>query len=224
MGESSQGTDRSGRDGSGVVSLWKQTLAGLIDVYDRRRGALPSFYARLFLFFVILNIVCYWLALLTAFPEYLHGRQGYHYFKIQFPVGLLGALFDSLSFFITVHIVRRAIASRGSLQYVAHLSIDGVIAVLATFWVLFVFIVSGWIVHALTPGLPAYGEEALDNRQVRYGDLLLDALMHPFDNIRNIYFGAIMGVSASLPTCLHVGLFVKSGFLALTSRDDVTTT
>lgn len=100
MGESSQGTDRSGRDGSGVVSLWKQTLAGLIDVYDRRRGALPSFYARLFLFFVILNIVCYWLALLTAFPEYLHGRQGYHYFKIQFPVGLLGALFDSLSFLL----------------------------------------------------------------------------------------------------------------------------
>ena len=201
-----------------VIDPWssfgKRPLAGLLDVYDRRRGALPSFYSKLFLFFIVLNIFCYWLALLTAFPEYLHGRQGLHYFRIQFPVGVLGALFDSLSFFITIHIVRRAIASRGSLQYVAHLSIDGLIAVLATFWVLFVFIISGWIVHALTPGMPVYGEEALDNRQVRYSDLLLDALMNPFANIRNIYFGVIMGVSASLPTCLHVGLFFRSGFRA----------
>lgn len=57
-----------------------------------------------------------------------------------------------------------------------------------------------------------YGEEALDTRQIRYSDLLIIALLNPFDNLRNIYFGVIMGVSASLPTCLHVGLFLRCAY------------
>ena len=201
-----------------TIALWKDALSRLLHFYETRRGNLSSFYPRLFLFFICLNILCYWAAMLTAFPEYLHGRQGLHYFWIQFPVGFLGALFDSLSFFVTVYIVRRALRSRGSLEYIAHLSLDLAIAVLATFWVLFVFTLSGWLIHMLTPGPPVYGEEAFDMRQNRYGDLLIDALLNPFGNIRNIYFGFIMGVSASLPTCVHLAMFLRSSFRALTAR------
>jgi len=94
-----------------------------------------------FTFFVVLNLACTWAGLFTAFPEYLHDAQGRHYFLIQFPVDLLGAVFDSLSFFITIAIVRRALVTHAGWTYVSHLSLDGVIAILATFWVLFVFVV-----------------------------------------------------------------------------------
>jgi hypothetical protein len=30
------------------------------------------------------------------------------------------------------------------------------------------------------------------------------------ENAKNIYFGLIMGISAALPTCLHLGLFISS--------------
>lgn len=201
-----------------IIPLWKAALGRLLHVYESRRGNLSAFYPKLFLFFVCLNLLCYWWAMVTAFPEYLHGRQAVHYFKIQFPVGFLGAIFDSLSFFVTVTIVRRALRSRSSLEYIAHLSLDLAIAVLATFWVLFVFIFSGWLIHLLTPGAPVHGEEAFDTRQDRYGGLLIDALLHPFGNLRNIYFGFIMGVSASLPTCLHLYMFFRSGLRALIAR------
>ena len=168
----------------------------------------------------MLNIGCYWLAMLTAFPNHLHGQEGLHYFKIQFPVGLLGALFDSLSFFATVFIIRRALRSRSSLVYVSHLSVDLVIAVLATFWVLFVFIISGWLIHLLTPGLPLFGSEALDDRQNRYTYMLIHALLNPFEHARNIYFGVIMGISASLPTALHLFLFVYAGIRSLLGTTD----
>lgn len=39
-----------------------------------------------------------------------------------------------------------------------------------------------------------------------------EAIDLPFgrENAKNIYFGLIMGVSAALPTCLHIGLFFYS--------------
>ena len=55
-------------------------------------------------------------------------------------------------------------------------------------------------------------------REDRYGGLLLDALLNPLGNARNIYFGFIMGVSASLPTCVHLCMFVGSSVRALASR------
>lgn len=202
-----------------IITIWKSSLARLLAFYETRRGRLRAFYPKLFLFFIALNIGCYWWALITAFPEYLYGHQGWHYFKVQFPVGFLGAVFDSLSFFVTVAIIRRALRTRSSAEYLAHLSLDLVIAVLATFWVLFVFIISGWLIHALTPTPPVFGEENIATRQVRYMDMLINALLNPFDNLRNIYFGLIMGVSASLPTCLHIGMFIRSGIQLITRRD-----
>jgi hypothetical protein len=77
--------------------------------------------------------------MVTAFPELLIGSSFIYYFKIQFPVGILGALFDSLSFFITILIIRKALESSTTMKYIGHLSIDFIIAVLATFWVVFFF-------------------------------------------------------------------------------------
>ena len=55
--------------------------------------------------------MCYWLAMITAFPDLAFGPSFKFYFKVQFPVGILGALFDSLSFFITLKIIRKALRS-----------------------------------------------------------------------------------------------------------------
>jgi len=54
-----------------------------------------------------------------------------------------------------------------------------------------------------------FGSKPLDDRQDRYTMMLTDALRNPFANARNIYFGLLMGVSASLPTCVYVELFFR---------------
>ena len=43
-------------------------------------------------------------------------------------------------------------------------------------------------------------------------DILVDYIQDPTgrENAKNIYFGLIMGISAALPTCLHLGLFISS--------------
>ena len=85
--------------------------------------------------------------MVTAYPELAFGAETrFHYFLVQFPVGALGVLFDSLSFFATIYIVRRAVASSTTFSYLGHLSIDLVVAAAATCWVLFVFSFSGWII------------------------------------------------------------------------------
>jgi len=196
-----------------VITIWRNSLRRLIDFYDARRGPLGPFFVRLFLFFVVINVACYWLAMFTAFPELTRGSAGVQNFKIQFPVGILGATFDSLSFFVTVWIVRHALRTQKTWQYVAHLSVDLVIAVVATFWVLFVFSFSGWLIQVLeaTP-------TDLGARTAKYHSRLVDAMIRPTDNARNIYFGVIMGISASFPTCVHVGMFLRSAGLALMER------
>ncbi len=188
-----------------IITIWKGYLKRLIVFYEAKRGNIFVFYPLLFLFFILINIGCYWWAMFTAFPELTHGRAGVHYFKIQFPVGFLGALFDSLSFFVTIYIIRNALRTEKGMQYVAHLSLDLVIAVLATFWVLFVFSFSGWLID-LVDNTP----QILAERNAKYEGLLLDAVARPGDNMRNIYFGFIMGVSAIIPTCVHIYMFFRS--------------
>ena len=78
--------------------------------------------------------------------KYSSGDELVHYIKVRVPVALLGALFDSLSLHIALLVVRQALLSQSNLSYLSHLSIDVLIAIAATFWVLFVFSVSGWIV------------------------------------------------------------------------------
>jgi len=195
-----------------VIETWKDSLKRLLQFYEEQRESIPYFFPKLFLFFVILNISCYWLAMYTAFSSYIQGSGAAYYFKIQFPVGILGALFDSFSFFITIIIIRRAIASRNTREYISHLGLDFVIAVLATFWVLFVFSFSGWLINLLeaTP-------KDLASRNATYSRMLISAIAEPTANWRNIYFGLIMGISAMLPTVTHIAMFLYASYQSASS-------
>ena len=197
---------------NGVIATWRDALHQVLDLYERKRGAILVFFPLLFLFFIVLNIACYWWAIYTAFPYYMLTHEASHYVKLQLPVGILGALFDSLSFFITIWIIRRALASTKTSEYVFHLSLDFVIAILATLWVLFVFTFGGWII-SLWESAP----EELAQRGTTYTNRAVQALQDPTgrENAKNIYFGLIMGVSAALPTCLHLFLFFLSLFRKL---------
>ena len=155
----------------------------------------------------------------TAFPENTRGLSGAHYFKVQFPVGFLGAVFDSLSFFITIVIVRRALRATSGASYVAHLSVDFLIAIVATWWVLFVFTLSGWVISQFD----ARPAQALVYRSQLYEDRALEALRDPGASWRNIYFGLLMGASAMIPTTIHISLSFKAQFevfLLATGRHD----
>ena len=154
---------------------------------------------------MVINLGCYWLALFTAFPEHVRGPEASHYFLIQFPVGILGALFDSFSFFVTVWIVRKALQSRESLGYIAHLCLDLVIAVLATFWVVGVFSVAGWLISQFESQ-----PETLVERTAKYQQWVGDAVKHPSDSLKQIYFTLVMGISASLPSCVHLYAFLAA--------------
>tara|TARA_Y100001934_G_scaffold45714_1_gene55348 strand:+ start:2897 stop:3544 length:648 start_codon:yes stop_codon:yes gene_type:complete len=198
-----------------IFAIWRDSLHTVLDYYERRRGSLVTFFPLLFLFFVVLNIACYWLAIYTAFPIYMQTAERASYVKLQIPVGLLGALFDSLSFFLTIWIIRRALAAKSSKEYVMHLSLDLVIAIVATFWVLFVFTTGGWFI-SLFDEVP----EELAHRSQKYTTRAVQAIQDPTgrENMKNIYFGIIMGISAALPTCLHVALFIRSCLAALRKR------
>ena len=122
-------------------------------------------------------------------------------------VDRVGAVFDCVSLLVTVFIVRRALASNNNLSYLCYLSVDLVIAVVASMWVLFVFMLSGWVVSLILQ-IP----ETMASRSDLYQGRLQNAFSDPFspNNLRNIYFGVIMGASALLPTLLHVFMACRS--------------
>jgi hypothetical protein len=186
-----------------VIDTWKGSLGRLLEYYEARRGRRAVFFPSLFGFFIIINVLCYWLAMVAVFP----GLINWHYFKVQFPVGVLGAVFDSLSFFVTIVIVRRALRTRSTHEYIAHLSCDLVLAVLATFWVVYVFSISGWLINLLESR-----PQVLVVRNARYEQMLVNAVQNPVSNLRNIAFGLIMGISAMIPTCLHLYMFGRAVF------------
>jgi len=196
-----------------VMAIWRRSLSNLLTFYQRKRGHLASFFLKLFIFFMLLNMSCYWLAIVTAYPqEIATSGERWEYMIMQFPVGFLGALFDSVSFFITVWIARRALKTTSLPSYIAHLSIDVLIAVLATFWVLMVFSVSGWLV-----GLLQHSSVSLAESSSKYESRLESAVRDPLgrENIKNIYFGIVMGFSAMIPTMIHLYLSVQSMCLYL---------
>lgn len=201
-----------------AMTIWRRSLGRLLDFYAEKRGRLTSFFPRLFIFFMLLNMGCYWLAILTAYPEEFAGPERIEYLLMQFPVGALGAVFDSLSFFITVWIARRALKTTSLPSYIAHLSIDLLIAIAATGWVLMVFSVSGWLVgqvlHQIVPSADAV---SLAQSSVKYESRATQALRDPLgrDNLKNIYFGVVMGFSAMIPTGTHLYLSVQSVWLYL---------
>ena len=196
-----------------VMAIWRNSLRKLLDFYAHKRGSLVSFFPKLFIFFMLLNMTCYWVAILTAYPQEIAvSGERWEYMMMQFPVGFLGALFDSVSFFITVWIARRALKTTSLPSYIAHLSIDVLIAIVATFWVLMVFSVSGWLV-----GLLQQSSESLAQSSAKYEGRLQSAVRDPLGrhNIKNIYFGVMMGFSAMIPTMIHLYLSAQSVFFYL---------
>ena len=205
-----------------IISYWRKDLQRVLFFYESKRFQGDSFFLYLFIFFVFLNITCYWFAMVTAFPSLVFGKTFGYYFKVQFPVGILGALFDSLSFFVTIFIVRRAFLTVSTKIHIAHLSIDLVIAVLATFWVILVFIISVWAVSFIeTIGyteelIQTYDHETNINKSIsKYVSTVNDAIKSLSKNIENIYFGLIMVYSAMLPTMIHFMMFLKSFFYSM---------
>ncbi len=194
------------------MTIWRHSLEKLLNFYARKRGSLTSFFPKLFIFFMLLNMSCYWIAILTAYPEEFAGGERFEYLLMQFPVGFLGAMFDSFSFFITVWIARRALKTTSLPSYIAHLSIDVLIAIVATFWVLMVFSVSGWLV-----GMLQHSSQSLVESSAKYENRLTDAVHDPLgrENVKNIYFGVMMGFSAMIPTMIHLYLSAQSVFLYL---------
>ncbi len=234
--------------------VWKSKLLALLGFYEDYRARTKHFLPYLFLFFIGLNVACYWIAMITAFPERAFSSVWLRYFLIQFPVGLFGALFDFFSFFVTVFIVKRAISSKTKLSFLAHLSIDLVIAVLATMWVLIVFSISTWTVDTLAFDLgerrpvivtkttevaqstkshvggpkrpapasrqqtkPRLQESYLKKRSAGYKRRLIDAIQEPFapENLKNIYFGLLMGASAMLPSLAHIVMSMFAAFAVI---------
>lgn len=196
-----------------VMAIWRQALAKLLNFYDRNRGSLFTFFPKLFFVFMLVNIACFWIAILTAYPEEFSGPERLEYLLMQFPVGFLGAVFDSLSFFITVWIARRALKTTSLPSYIAHLSIDVLIAIAATGWVLMVFSVSGWLVGTLLQSTDA--ATSIAQSSAKYESRATAAIQDPLgrDSLKNIYFGVVMGFSAMIPTLTHLYLSVQSIFL-----------
>lgn len=190
-----------------MIKIWKRYLLYFLKLFIKASYNINFFKFKIVIFFITINIFFYWIAMIIAFPELVFGSSSLEYFLLQFPVGLLGGFFDSLSLIITIYMIKRAITSHSSFLYLAHLSVDLVIACVATMWVLFVFIFSGWLTSFLI-----FNPENLLLRKDIYEERVLSAINNPTgkSEIRNIFFGIIMGLSAMLPTLLHIYLFFKS--------------
>lgn len=190
-----------------MITLWKAHLLHFLTWYENARSSSSWFIPKCFLFFFLLNFACFWIALATAYPQYLTGSKAMEYRLMSIPVGLMGAIFDTLSLFITVWMIRRAIKTKHLTIYFTYLSIDFVIAIIATFWVLFAFIASGWVVN-----LVLENPETFNQRTDLYQGRVDQMLANPFNenNLKNMYFGFLMGASAFIPTLVHIGMAILS--------------
>lgn len=190
-----------------MIKIWKKYLINALKLFLEISQNTNYFKLKIIVFFISINVLFYWIAMFVAFPELIFGSSSLEYFLLQFPVGILGGFFDSLSLIITIYMIKGAINSYSSFMYLAHLSVDLLIACIATMWVLFVFIISGWLTSFLI-----LNPENLLLRKDIYEKRVLSAINNPTgtSEIKNIFFGIIMGLSAMLPTLLHLFLFLKS--------------
>lgn len=186
---------------TGMFAHWRDSLFQVLRWFEDISERTRFFYVKAFAFFVCLNFLCYWWAVLTAYPNLMLGTEAREVVLMSPSVGVLGGLFDFLSLFVTLYMARRAIATESNLGYLGYLSVDFVIAILATLWVLFVFTVSGWLVNLML-SLP----ETLSDREHLYTGRFQAAITNPLnpESLRNIYFGIVMGASAMLPTLIHL--------------------
>jgi hypothetical protein len=195
-----------------VFNRWRSSLAALLLWFEDLKARTPGFHKKLFAAFMGLNMACFWWALLTAYPEKMLTHEAREIVLMSFPVSIFGGLFDYLSLFVTLLIARRALATPDNRAFLSYLSIDLLIAIAATAWVLFVFTVSGWLIN-LALSLP----ETLGQRQELYKGRFWMALMNPLhpESLRNIYFGIVMGASAMLPTLVHLYHALRAALGAL---------
>ena len=200
---------------SQVFQMWRLSLEQTISWFNSRKQSTRLFWIKIFVAFVVINSACFWGALLTTYPQLLQSYKADEYILISGPVAILGAVFDSFSLLVTIYIIQKALMSKNNASYIAFLSVDLLIAILATFWVLFAFIISGWLVS-----LVLEQPETIDYRLSLYEGRAWSAMLNPFgsENIKNIYFGVVMGASALLPTLFHAFLALRSGALILFRR------
>ena len=193
--------------------IWRGDLSIISEKYKIWQLSTNFYFLKIFIFFIFLNDIAYWFAIATAYPEiFTSEKELLYYTKIQIPVAFLGALFDSLSLYLTLWVIRRALLSLSNLSYIFHLSIDVLIAIAATFWVLFVFSISGWIVKStffkttVTSQSLTATSQSLEERNQLYTDRAVAAVKNPTgeEEMKNIYFGLVMGLSAIIPTCVHI--------------------
>ena len=190
--------------------IWRADLGVMLEKFQTWRSNTGHYFFKVFIFFVFFNDLAYWFAIATAYPELLSGDEFLHYSKVQIPVAILGALFDSLSLYITLVVVGRALRSPSNLSYISHLGIDLLIAVAATFWILFVFSISGWLVSFFSSEkmvqVQLTDNETLSDRGKLYEKRVADAINNPTgeNELKNIYFGIVMGLSAMIPTAVHI--------------------
>ena len=209
------GADRRGNADEGFFSVWRASLEHFLDWFHDLRGRTTAFALKTFLFFCVVNLAFFWWALLTAYPHLLVGVKAQEYALMGFPVAVLGAVFDCVSLLITLFIAARALDSVTHAGFLAYLSVDLLLAFLAGLWVLLVFAVSGWLVSLLL-SVP----EAMTDRGELYQGRLQALIEDPLgrDNLRNLYFGVVMGASALFPTLFHIFLAIRSLFRSAKSR------
>jgi len=187
--------------------VWRASLHHFLVWFQDLRGRTAWFPLKTFVFFFFVNLAFFWWALLTAYPRLLFGPKAEEYALMGFPVSFLGAIFDCVSLAATLVIVGRALRAESDHRFVAYLGFDLVVAVLAGLWVLFAFVVSGWLVNLIL-SLP----ETMADRGHLYEDRIASLMSEPLgrDNLRNLYFGVVMGASALFPTLFHLFLVGRS--------------
>jgi hypothetical protein len=84
------------------------------------------------------------------------------------------------------------------------------IAFLAKMWVVLVFVILRW---RLSLFLDA--SEILEDRGSISQARLLEVLIHPFDNMRNVYFGMMMWFRAGILPFIELFLVLSTGFCSL---------
>lgn len=197
-----------------MISHWKNNLDRLYCLFNKKRNNTSYFVSKLYLVFFFLNFVCFWLALSTAFPQYLSGDKATEYMLMSFPVGIMGATFDTISMFITLWLIKCALRTFSTFNFLAYIIIDFIIAFFATFWILFAFIASGWIVNLIIDN-----PETFNQRSALYEGRIEQIFEHPLyiSSLKNIYFGLLMGASAFIPTLIHIYMAGYSSYKYLRS-------
>ncbi len=182
-----------GRRGS-----WPETAFAWL-ARERAKGA--SFLLKAYAVLFAINLGSFGWAVATAYPFKLHGMKAVEYAMIGCSVSLMGAACGVGSLCLTIWGISRAQRAGTNAAQVRYLAINLLISGLAIVWVLFGFMVSGWLVAQILPI-----HESLADRAHLYQRRLFNLVFNPTatSTLRTIYVGVIMGLSSLLPTIAHV--------------------